>query len=285
FLPHLLWLIKYDFFPILYFEGELSSDTFLNHIIAPLTFMVVQISAILGVVVIYTFLKLKQKSKFIFLKTINKDAWFLIFRGLFPLFAHIIMGFMMGGPMRPRWGFEFLYMVPVLLFYFLPSGEISRKDFDFVVKFSYFAMFVTFIVMGSLLSVEKNYRSRYPYEQLYTDFNNVWENKFHTSLKYLGGYIEWTLPLTIYGKTHPTCILDTNGYKNPWLDENELKKNGCMIINRTKDQVIGDIRKYCPYIDDNSKYEPIEYKFDVENAFGIKREYIIYYLIIPPIKE
>ena len=37
--------------------------------------------------------------------------------------------------------------------------------------------------------------------------------------------------------------------------------------------------------DKDYKIEPIEYKFMVKNAFGMEREYTIYYAIIPPMKQ
>ena len=54
FLPHLLWMIKYDFFPLLYFEGELSSHNWWSHIKTPLIFLLMQICAIAGPLVIYS---------------------------------------------------------------------------------------------------------------------------------------------------------------------------------------------------------------------------------------
>ena len=43
FLPHLLWLIKYDFLPLLYFGTKLQTVGFLNHVTAPLSFLFMQI--------------------------------------------------------------------------------------------------------------------------------------------------------------------------------------------------------------------------------------------------
>ena len=110
----------------------------------------------------------------------------------------------------------------------------------------------------------------------------IWESKFSTPLKYIGGYIEWTLPLTIYAPTHPTCILDTNGYKNPWINENDLKKSGLIILDRELLNLEIDFRKSCPYLQENYKIEPQEYHFKVKNAFGQEREYRFYYPVIPP---
>ena len=284
FLPHLLWLVKYDFFPVLYFEGELTDSGWLNHITAPLIFILVQLGAIAGSIVLFTVLKLKQKSNFKFLNFDDKQkAWFLILIGLVPFIIHVCMGFAAGGTMRPRWGFEFLYLTTIMLFYFFPIKEISADSFKFIVKLSFIAILLTSTVMATLFAVEKNYRSRYPVEKITSDLVQDWNSKFNSPLKYIGGYIEWFLPLVIYNPDKNfDCILDTKGYPNPWITENDLKKHGAIIIDRTKEGVIGyagDIKYVKQEIKD---IEPKEYSFFVKNAFGMPREYTIYYYMVAP---
>ena len=285
FLPHLLWLIRYDFFPLLYFEGELTAPSWWHHISAPMHFLFMQICAIIGSVAIFLLLKFKQKSKIDFQFHSDPKTWFLILIGFIPLVIHLLMGFISGGTMRPRWGYEFLFLTGIILFYFIPTKEISKEDFKFTLKFAYISMAIISITMLTLLGVEKNYRSRYPVSTIYNDMTSIWENNFKTPLKYIGGYIEWTLPLTIYTPTHPTCILDTNGYKNPWIDEEDLKKSGLIIIDRKMHEIERDFKKACPYLDENFTMNAQEYKFKVKNALNQEREYQIYYLIIPPMGE
>ena len=143
-------------------------------------------------------------------------------------------------------------------------------------------MLIIFISMGTLLSVEKNYRSRYPVEQIYNDLKTSWEKTTKTPLKYLGGYIEWTLPLTIYSKEHPQIILDTNDYDNIWIKEDDLKKSGILVIDRYEDGLEKYVHKSCPFLDENYEIKPIEYKFTVRNAFNIPREYTVFYHIVEP---
>ena len=139
--------------------------------------------------------------------------------------------------------------------------------------------------MGGLLSLEENYRSRYPVDTIFNDMNKIWSEKYNTPLKYFGGYIEWTLPLTIYGDTHPNIMLDTHGYKSPWVDEEDMKKSGCMVIDRTPYELVRDTYSLPKSMLEGYKFEPLEYRFYVKNAFNKKREYAIYYVIIPPAKE
>ena len=279
FLPHILWLIKYDFFPFMYFEGELTANSWLNHITAPLMFFVMQLGLIAGTLLIFFITKLKYKLQIDFSGKDKKDFWFIMLLGYVPLIIHLLMGLVNGGHMRAGWGYEFWFMLGITLFYFV-KDKITKDRFIFVTKCAYIVMFIIFLALGTLLSVEKNYRSRYPVPVVFNDLQKFWGERSDKPLKYVGGYIEWTLPLTIYGESRPDCILDTFGYKNPWIDEEDLKKTGILIIDRTQEKVINETRKSCPYLPKDYEISPIQYKFFVHNFWGQPREYTVYYFIV-----
>ncbi len=284
FLPHILWLVKYDFFPLLYFDGELTAKSWLNHLTAPLMFIIMQISAIAGSVVLYFFFFLIRKIPVKIRKIDNKqDFWFFMLIGFVPLVIHVLMGLFEGGTMRPRWGFEFWYMIGIMLFYFFPCN-IEKKDFNFYLKLALFAMVVTFLSLGTLLSVEKNYRSRYPVPLVLNDINTIWEEQTHSPLKYVGGYIEWTLPLVIYNKDKIDCLLDTFGYPSPWINQDDFKNSGAFFIDRTYGELLKHIKSAYPDLPEDFSFEPVEYRFTLTNAFNQPREYTVYYYIVPPQK-
>lgn len=283
FLPHLMWLVKYDFFPLLYFNGELSSANNIRQIWEPVIFLSMQLTALAGTLLFFAILLLKQKMPFKVSFSADEKSWFLILTGFMPLIIHLLTGIITGGSMRPRWGYEFLFLTGIMLFYFIPTKEISKEDFNLTLKLAYFAMFVAAVAMTTLLGTEKNYRSRYPVSTINNDLNNAWNKETDSPLKYIGGYIEWTLPLTVYAPSHPVCILDTNGYKNPWIDKNDLKKSGLIIIDRTQEDITADFKKIFPE-EKNKNIKPAEYRFKVRNALNKEREYCIYYLIVPPVK-
>ena len=145
-------------------------------------------------------------------------------------------------------------------------------------------MVVTFIAMGTLLSVEKNYRSRYPVDKVYNDIKAIWTEQTNSPLKYLGGYIEWTLPIVIYSNDKLDCLLDTFGYPSPWIDEDDLKKSGIFFIDRTREEVNRRYRKAYPSVPEDYEVDSTEYKFTLKNAINQPREYTVYYYIVPPEK-
>lgn len=284
FSPHILWLMHYDFFPFMYFEGEMTASSIWNHIFAPLLFIIMQLTAIIGTLLIYGLARLKFKQPMKFITDCDKKQfWFICLLGLIPILLHVVMGFLAGGTMHPRWGYEFWFMLGIMLFYFFPF-EIKEGEFKFITKSAYVVMLIIFLSLGGLLSIEMNYRSRYPVAHVYGDMQKIWAQKYDTPIKYLGGYIEWTLPITIYGENHPDTILDTFGYPNPWISEDARKEAGVLVIDRQPLLVDFQARRAAPYLAKDYEINPIEYKFNVKNAFGMEREYTIYYAIIPPQK-
>ena len=284
FLPHLFWLVEHDFYPVLYFNSELSSSGWLNHITAPLMFLLMQIVVISGTLLIYTIMKLKFKSPFKFVENYDKQQfWFLLLIGFVPLIVHLLMGIFDGGTMRPRWGYEFWFLIGIMLFYFIPT-EITQKEFKFTLKSAYVVMLLIFLSLGTLLSVEKNYRSRYPVATVFNDLRSIWNSQFNTEWKYVGGYLEWSLPITIYGETHPMTLLDNHGYPDPWISQNLLRASGAIIIDRTPEGATYYTELSCPYYPED-EIKPVEYKLTVHNALGMPREYTVYYVIVPPMSN
>ena len=284
FLPHILWLIRYDFFPILYYDRELNLINGYNHLTSPLMFVGMQIVMMIGTLVIYGLFRLKFKEPFKLIEEYDKKQfWFLILLSFIPFFIHVIIGLIYGSDIRPRWGYVFWYMLGIMLFYFFPS-KIEKQEFNYTVKCVYSVMLIIFLAFGTMLTVEKTYRSRFPVNVVWNDLKTFWAESVDTPLKYVGGDSEWSFPLTIYGDTHPVNIMDTFGYKNPWIDEEDLKKHGAIIVDKRADRIAQEVRIACPYLDENYKYEIKEYKFMLYNALRQPREYTMHYIIIPPIK-
>lgn len=289
FLPHFLWLIKYDFFPILYYNQELHRINEFNHITSPLSYLFMQLICIIGTLTIYGLYRIVFDNKIEFVKDYDKEKfWFLIILSFFAQITYTIIAIIFGSDIRPRWGYVFWYMLGIILFYCFPVN-INTQKFKFIVKTSFGIMLIIFLSLGSMLTVERNYRSRYPVAKILGDMKEIWAQNIDTPLKYVGGDSEWSFPLSIYGDTHPINIMDTYGYKNPWINEQDLKKYGALIIDKNFDALPYETKAACPYYDkDVDEITPIEYKFTVQNAINIpkkSREYTIYYYIVPPVKK
>lgn len=281
FLPHMIWLYKYDFFPMLYYQSKLATIHWYSHLSSPLKFLFMQIIVLIGTLTAYFIYIYKNKKALKFPSLKDEKFGYLLLLTFVPLAIHLFMGVCSGSDMRPQWNYVFWYLTGILLFYLVPN-QISKQDFKFFLICSYTFMFIIFISFSTILSVEKNFRSRYPVNNVIRDFNEIWLKEYSTPLKYIGGFHELTYPITIYDKNHLTNIMDTYGYKNIWIDENDLKISGALIFSRHADDVITYTKSACPYLPNDFEIQPVEYKLIVQNTLKQQREYKMYYFLVPP---
>lgn len=288
FLPHLIWLFNHDFFSFLYFkecEDRYSHVYFgvIKYLEAPFLFLLDQVCAIAGTVFIFVVTRFRFKIPFNFnAETDTLDRYFLIFLGLFPVLLQAFPGLFTGNKIVGTWGYPMVYMVGIMLFYFFPLKP-DEKIFKYVTTWVYTAMAIVLTVMVMLFSIEKNYRSRYPYKIISNDMKTIFKANTGKELNYVGGYIEFALPLSVYSDFQPKMILDTYGEPNPWVSQNNIKKCGAIIMVRSLELLPEQIKKLVPY--SNLKIsEPKEYLFKIYNKFGRERDYIIHYVIVYPKK-
>ena len=276
-LPHLLWLIKNDFFPWKYFVTE-NNPTLLKKISSLVSFYSDQFFAIIGTLVIFSvlyFIYRKNREE----KSINFESTvFIICLGICPLILQSLLSFFGNSRLIGTWGYPMLFMTGITLYYFFPI-KVNEKYFSTFVKAVYTVMTILFLVFFILFSVEKNFRSSYPYETISKDFEQIYKYETGKELKFVTGYIEFALPIVIYGDSHPQIIFDTYGHKNIWIDENKVKKDGVLIVSRKKNMTYEEL---VPYESSDKNKDYSIYRFTIQNKLKMKREYNLYYKIINP---
>ena len=276
--PHLLWLIKYDFFSWKYFFLREGASTLIEHFTIPLEFLFVQLAALAGTLVIFGIMYFKYKESS---RNINKhDAVYILIMGYLPLLLQSLPSIFTGEKLMTTWGFPMLYITGIVLFYFFPV-KTNEESFSLFNKCVYSVMAIIFIFLFTLFSVEKNFRSTYPYETISKNLKVIYKNETGKDLKYVTGYIEFALPLTIYGKMNPQIIFTTYGHKNPWIDDEDVKRNGFMIIARGDDAVYEyTVANAQDYVD-----KPYSvYYFKIKNKLNQEKEYPLFYKIVMPQK-
>ena len=79
----------------------------------------------------------------------------------------------------------------------------------------------------------------------------------------------------------PQIIFTTYGHKNPWIDDEDVKRNGFMIIARGDDAVyeytVANAEDYV-----NKPYSV--YYFKIKNKLNQEKEYPLFYKIVKPIQ-
>ena len=141
-------------------------------------------------------------------------------------------------------------------------------------------MFITFVVLAIVFTTERNFANRFPVEQVTNTLSEIYESETGTKMKYLGGFIELTIPLSLYNHGKYTAVLNTYKYPNPWINKDDLKKSGVLVIGRNPNLMDGYIDVTVPEIAHKPEIKP--FKFTVKSFVGRERVYEMFYAVIAP---
>lgn len=282
-LPHIIWLIQNDFFSLTYFAAcEEKYAAFyhgpLKYLWSPFIFLFNQFIAVAGVLFIYFTALLFSKEKIKKNSMNGDDKKFLICTGVVPILLQSLNG-LNGNYMIPQWGYSLLFMSSIILFCFFPF-KISNKVIKYMISWVFAAMFITFVVLAIVFTTEKNFANRYPVEKVTNILNEIYESETGQKMKYLGGFIELTIPLSLYNNGEYITVLNTYKHSNPWVDDEDLKKSGVMVIGRNPAYMDEYIEVTVPDIVEKPEVKPFSYT--VKSVVGSVRECNMYYAIVRP---
>ena len=294
-LPHVIWLYKTDFFSLIYIMSRTdvssgNTPSFLlpfGRIIFPIKFYLNQVMAILPCVALYLILALKEKNI-----SVNKsnenlpEKVFILLVGLLPIFILGATGAISNSRVIGAWGSTMLSYIGLILFYFFPI-KFSEKTFDYFIKWLYAIVIMWVVGMGIFAAVQTQSTIGYPKNKIMSDFNKIWaEATNNAELKYVGGNLDNAFQFRLYNPKRPIIILETFGYKNPWIDHEDVIKSGAIILHNRKqtDKYEDFVRENILLLPKNYKIQLNEYNYEVCNVFGNCSENTIYYTIIPPLK-
>ena len=284
-LPHIVWLYIHQFFSLNYFVTcEEKYATFyygpLKYLWSPCAFLINQLVALAGVIFIYMFFWLTQEKP---AKPDIKydDKVFLICAGIMPVFLQSLSG-LNGNYMIPQWGYSLLFMSGIMLFYFLPF-KLSDKVVKGVLYWVFVAMLISFVVLAIIFATEKNFANRFPVSQVTASLNEIYESETKQKMKYIGGFIELSIPISLYN--HGKYIAVLNSYKTPniWIDDEDMRKSGVIVLGRNPYYMKDYIETTAPMLLNMPKIKTFD--FTVKSFCGNERNYTMFYAIIPPNAE
>lgn len=282
-LPHFTWLYNHDLFSLNYFrlcELKYSNVYFgwMKHIEGPILFIINLVLPLITLLFVY-FTAIKFTGQKICInKKINNDALFLIATGILPIIFQTTPAVINGSYLVPQWGYCLLYMVTILLLYFFPF-DLSKKAIKYMTGWILVSLIITYSILGYVYYTERSFASRFPVQQVTKTLSGIYLKETGKPLKYIGGFIELTIPLELYNKDI-IAVMDTYKYKNPWIDEEDLKKSGAIIIGRDPKLMKKYVRS--TFIGYDKKFKVKKFYIVVKNHFGKQKAYDMLYVIIPP---
>lgn len=269
--PHIYWLYKHDFMVFEYFSGRSGNDilrSYTNHIVYPSKFLASLIFYSLGSILLFAN-TLKGTSKHQFNMRKFKDI-FLIYAGIFPIVVVLICGIISGNPIKSMWGFPLLYLLGVIMFSRL-GEDIPEDLYIKTQKMVYVIMFLMGLAYSLSVLLSNSPKYNLNGEQFAKGFTQKWKQYSGTPLKYVFGDVWLSSVMAIESSDKPAPVIFGKAYRNPWLKEEDIRRNGGIIFAE-------NLKEYKKYSADYKKVTPPQViKFKFSNILGKKREKRYYY--------
>ena len=257
FLPHAIWMVDNDFITIRYVFNR-SSDaaadattvsllkTWLSHLVAPVSFIMSQLGAVIPVFVLLLPLigawKLKRS-----LNTGDSSAdsfsrQYLCIAIGGPILIYVLLAAVTGATIRSMWGgplFSFLGLLIIALFQIDFSEQAYRK----VLRNAMIAAFV----MAAALFVRNGFgpalrgklsKVHFPGQQVTQEVNALWARHYDRPLEIVGGQMFVCGCVGVYSDQPVDVFAGLKPEANPWVSDQRLTATGGMIL--------WDLDKYGP---------------------------------------
>jgi len=234
--PHLIWLVENNYVTITYglHRTGTGEQSFLNHIILPLTFLGKQIGILIPFFLMLLFLNRKLKIKFNFN---DNKLLFLMIINIVPIILVFITSMVMGVKIRTMWMTPFYLFFGVLMIYIYQSKINLNKLKGFMTVF--IILFILSPFAYAYVSItETDKRTDYPGKKIAKEAQEIWDKNRDEKIIWVIGGDEWLAGnLSYHLKDRPKWKLDWHSRdkfpKAIWLC-GKKKGASCLDINDFK---------------------------------------------------
>jgi 4-amino-4-deoxy-L-arabinose transferase-like glycosyltransferase len=229
-LPHLYWLIKNDFITFHYaLKRGNFEHSFLSHIINPLHFLVSQILAMLGSIIscfaIYGF-KFQMKK-------LSEREKFISYLFISPIAIMCLLSFIFGLKLISMWGLGMFGLLPTFII-LINSRKALYPRLGMYIMLIFYAIAIFAYIYGIKNSKVPNF----PGKALAKSVLQIWKDNVGTELKYVGGDVWYGGNVAIYSADNVKKLyIDMDSSQNTWLDHEDLKKHGIVILARNQGEM------------------------------------------------
>lgn len=288
--PHILYLVNTDFFSFIYMAGRTeigshNTPSFLlpfGRLVFPLKFLFDQVGSVASCIVVYLFLGLQTKQIGVNKDYKSKESVFILLLTFAPILAQGCMAAIENNRIMGIWGSIMVAFVGIFLFHFFPV-KFNEKTFKYFLKWAYSLMTAWLIAMIIFSQLQVKRALSYPYQKIMPEFNKIWDSETNSApFKYVYGHIDYVFQFHVYNDRHPKAILETFGYRNPWMDRDDVIKSGLIIVGKDEEDLEHYVNQMSVLLQKEYKIKPAKYDFEITNKLGKSKKYKFYYTIISP---
>lgn len=227
--PHIIWLCSHDFLTVDYALQRIANiPSWSNHFYFPLKFSEQQILAFFpGFLLLLVFFPFSRVNK---IHLASFDKHFLLFAGLGPFALTILLSLFTGIKLRSGWGEPLLSLWGVLVITYLPLQINARRFYFFISLF--FILFNVLLLSYALalIRAEEPSSANFPGKEIAKIISAEWQREFHQPLHYIAGPRWLAGNIALYSSDHPSVLIDWNKKISPWIQENQLLRQGGVFI-------------------------------------------------------
>lgn len=230
--PHLVWLYHHHFITLTYAQ-EVAGDytpnsSFLNHFTYPLAFIINNIIAVMGVLILLWPFYFCEKIPL----HLSKLQWqFLLFMGLGPLLISIILCALSGDYFAPRWSTPYFFLIGILLIALLKPA-LSRQRLQ---RFAISLVLLSLVLFTGRMLTFTYYPRIYsdgflPNQNIALSLETLWHSQYNKPLSFIAGSNYLVTGVLPYLQDKPRPYLNWDLSQSPWLNEDDLRNNGGLFI-------------------------------------------------------
>ena len=293
-LPHIIWLFQHDFFSFAYMTDRTgvtlhNTPDFLlrfGRVVFPIKFILDQIFSVLPCVLLFVIAALQSKN--ISCKDPDRrksDAAFVCILCFVPILLQSLMGAISNTRVMGMWGSIMVSFFGIFLFYMFPV-KFNKNTFNFLFKCVCALSFVWMTAMFLFSQLHTKFHMGFPYQKILPEIVADWDSETNNAeLKYIGGNGEYVYKIKQYCNRPVKVILETFGYKNPWISEQDILKYGSIIFGKSAEEVERWAKESVVLLPDNYQIKSKRYDYEITNKVGKSKQFHFYYTIIPPMYQ
>jgi len=234
--PNLKWLVESGFMPLRYVDARAKIATHWYHVLTfPLQWTASQLFFLAPAIGLMA-LALMGRAR----ASVPADAnaafarRYLAMLALGPFAITTLVTLVTGRLPVAMWGYPLWMFAPLAALAWFGSVSAPQQLHRFVAGFVviFLAMPLAYVVVEGL---EPAWRDRpkatqFPGRVLAETVTRHWRDKFNTALPFVGGGEFATNNIAVYSPDRPRVIVHADPAKSPWVDRNELRRHGAVIV-------------------------------------------------------